>query len=224
MKTWPLTTVKRWAASPNVFTLDFGDYQDQYYSVQTTEGEHISALIAGYIDIILKRRQRKERFGEDGNEEEAMEESFISPGRAIEIHGLPQTLKKAKPDSLAHPGVFRNSGREYLPLYLIHSFVFYSYFKSHFLSCFFIFIIFPAQEINFNGHSSSQKSIVTNGHQNGGFDTGVGRLFVCFPSLHACLKNIGVSNHFQFCDLTNMSSFHCSSSLECAYHSMYPFC
>jgi hypothetical protein len=27
LKTWPLTTVRRWAASPNVFTLDFGDYQ-----------------------------------------------------------------------------------------------------------------------------------------------------------------------------------------------------
>ena len=170
LKTWPLTTVKRWAASPNVFTLDFGDYQDQYYSVQTTEGEHISALIAGYIDIILKRRQRKERFGEDGNEEEAMEESFISPGRAIEIHGLPQTLKKAKPDSLAHPGVFRNSGREYLLFYLINSFDLFLQLISH---LFLYFIIFPAQEINFNGHSSSQKSIVTNGHQNGGFDTGV---------------------------------------------------
>ena len=84
--------------------------QDQYYSVQTTEGEQISALIAGYIDIILKRRQRKERFGEDGNEEEYLEESFIHPGRAIEIHGLPQTLKKAKPDSLAKPGLLRNSG------------------------------------------------------------------------------------------------------------------
>ena len=84
--------------------------KDQYYSVQTTEGEQISALIAGYIDIILKRRQRKERFGEDGNEEEYLEESFIHPGRAIEIHGLPQTLKKAKPDSLAKPGLLRNSG------------------------------------------------------------------------------------------------------------------
>ena len=93
-----------------MFTLDFGDYQDQYYSVQTTEGEQIAALIAGYIDIILKRRQRKERFGEDGNEEEYLEESFISPGRAIEIHGLPQTLKKAKPDSLAKPAIVRNSG------------------------------------------------------------------------------------------------------------------
>ena len=76
-------------------------------------GEQISALIAGYIDIILKRRQRKERFGEDGNEEEAIEDIFISPGRAIEIHGLPPTLKKAKPDSLAKPGLLRNSGGEW---------------------------------------------------------------------------------------------------------------
>ena len=47
LKTWPLTTVRRWVAAPRVFTLDFGDYQDQYYSVQTNEGEQISALIAG---------------------------------------------------------------------------------------------------------------------------------------------------------------------------------
>ena len=59
LKVWPLTTVRRWAASPNTFTLDFGDYSDQYYSVQTTEGEQISQLIAGYIDIILKKVQRQ---------------------------------------------------------------------------------------------------------------------------------------------------------------------
>lgn len=41
LQTWPLTTVRRWCASPNTFTLDFGDYSDQYYSVQTTEAEHI---------------------------------------------------------------------------------------------------------------------------------------------------------------------------------------
>jgi hypothetical protein len=35
--------------------LDFGDYSDQYYSVQTTEAEQILQLIAGYIDIILKK-------------------------------------------------------------------------------------------------------------------------------------------------------------------------
>lgn len=55
LKTWPLTSVKRWGASPNTFTLDFGDYSDQYYSVQTTEGEQIQQIIGGYIDIILKK-------------------------------------------------------------------------------------------------------------------------------------------------------------------------
>lgn len=38
-----------------VLLQDFGDYQDGYYSVQTTEGEQIAQLIAGYIDIILKK-------------------------------------------------------------------------------------------------------------------------------------------------------------------------
>lgn len=37
------------------FLQDFGEYQESYYSVQTTEGEQISQLIAGYIDIILKK-------------------------------------------------------------------------------------------------------------------------------------------------------------------------
>jgi talin len=50
-----LTHVKRWTASPNTFTLDFGDYASAYYSVQTHEGQQISQLIAGYIDIILKK-------------------------------------------------------------------------------------------------------------------------------------------------------------------------
>lgn len=55
LKTYPLTMVKRWCASPNTFTLDFGDYSEAYYSVQTTEGEQIVQLISGYIDIILKK-------------------------------------------------------------------------------------------------------------------------------------------------------------------------
>ena len=59
LKTWPLTTVQRWAASPNSFTLDFGDYSDSFYSVQTTEGETISQLIAGYIDIVMKKVRSK---------------------------------------------------------------------------------------------------------------------------------------------------------------------
>ena len=74
----------------------------------------VTNTAAGYIDIILKRRQRKERFGADGNEEEVLAEAFISPGRAIEIHGLPAGLKKAKADNLAKPGLLRNSGGTWL--------------------------------------------------------------------------------------------------------------
>ena len=55
LKTWPLTAARRLAASPNSFTIEFGDYSEAYYSVQTTEGKTISQLIAGYIDIIIKK-------------------------------------------------------------------------------------------------------------------------------------------------------------------------
>ena len=111
LKTWPLTTVRRWAASPNVFTLDFGDYQDQYYSVQTTEGEQISQLISGYIDIILKRRQKRDHLGDDGNDEEAMEEVIVTPGRAITMTNAGGNQgKKPQQNNVAKPGVIRNSG------------------------------------------------------------------------------------------------------------------
>jgi hypothetical protein len=43
--------------------LDFGDYQDDYFSFMTDEGEAISQLIGGYIDILLKKRKvRKNLF------------------------------------------------------------------------------------------------------------------------------------------------------------------
>lgn len=101
LKTWPLTTVRRWGASPNTFTLDFGDYSDQYYSVQTTEAEQILQLISGYIDIILKKvsislinfcvkhiyvyyflllkKKSKDHFGIEGDEGSTMVEDSVSP-------------------------------------------------------------------------------------------------------------------------------------------------
>ena len=60
---------------------DFGDYQDGYYSVQTTEGDHIAALISGYIDIIMKKRQAKDNYGAEMEEESAMLEDNVSPSR-----------------------------------------------------------------------------------------------------------------------------------------------
>lgn len=81
LKTWPLTTVRRWGASPNTFTLDFGDYADAYYSVQTTEAEQIVQLIAGYIDIILKKKQNKDHFGLEGDEGSTMVEESVAPSK-----------------------------------------------------------------------------------------------------------------------------------------------
>ncbi len=55
-KVYPLEHVRRWAAAKTTFTLDFGTYEKDYYTVETSRGEEISQLIAGYIDILLKRR------------------------------------------------------------------------------------------------------------------------------------------------------------------------
>jgi hypothetical protein len=51
-----LNTLRRWAAGKNVFTLDFGDHEDDYVKCATNESEAISQLIAGYVDIMLKQR------------------------------------------------------------------------------------------------------------------------------------------------------------------------
>uniref|UniRef100_F6WWU2 Talin-2 n=1 Tax=Ciona intestinalis TaxID=7719 RepID=F6WWU2_CIOIN len=110
LKVWPLTSVKRWAASPKSFTLDFGDYQDGYYSVQTTEGEQIAQLIAGYIDIILKKRQAKDNYGPDADEDAAMVEDVVSPHRRAQLvamHG--GSAGSFHSGSVAMPGVIRNS-------------------------------------------------------------------------------------------------------------------
>jgi talin len=56
-KTWPLIYLKRWAASTDTFTMDFGSHEPDYVTVITEDGEAISQLIAGYIDILLKKQK-----------------------------------------------------------------------------------------------------------------------------------------------------------------------
>ncbi|XP_057190144.1 talin-2a [Triplophysa rosa] len=105
---WPLTTVKRWAASPKSFTLDFGEYQESYYSLQTTEGEQISQLIAGYIDIILKKKQSKDRFGLEGDEEATMLEESVSPKKSTVLQQQFNSVGRAEHGSVALPGILRS--------------------------------------------------------------------------------------------------------------------
>ncbi|CDS39815.1 talin [Echinococcus multilocularis] len=87
VKVWPLTSILKWAASPNAFTMDFGEYSpDEYYTAQTAEGEQISQLIAGYIDIILKKQKARDHQGLQGDEEAAMYEENVRAERAKFVH------------------------------------------------------------------------------------------------------------------------------------------
>ncbi|NWV58939.1 TLN1 protein, partial [Malurus elegans] len=104
---WSLTNIKRWAASPKSFTLDFGDYQDGYYSVQTTEGEQIAQLIAGYIDIILKKKKSKDHFGLEGDEESTMLEDSVSPKKSTVMQQQFNRAGKAELGSVALPAIMR---------------------------------------------------------------------------------------------------------------------
>ena len=72
MQTWPLESVKRWAATQNIFTIDFGDYSQGFYSVQTTEGDKISSMVASYIDLMKKLKAREAEI-EQGSEQDIME-------------------------------------------------------------------------------------------------------------------------------------------------------
>lgn len=54
---WPLKQIKRWAATKNTFTLDVGDYSNDYICFISKDSERMAELLSGYIDIILKRRR-----------------------------------------------------------------------------------------------------------------------------------------------------------------------
>ena len=62
---------------------DFGDYSNSYYSVQTTEGEPIAQLIAGYIDINLKKRSAVDHIRMQGDDGSAMVEDNVAPTRLV---------------------------------------------------------------------------------------------------------------------------------------------
>ncbi|KAJ3096387.1 Talin-1 [Phlyctochytrium planicorne] len=92
LKEWKLTQLRRWAANANSFTMDFGDYEDSYYTVQTSEGDQISQQISGYIDIILKKKKEAEKVVHEEEEEQTTVEEYIKPGKAVNV-GTVASLK-----------------------------------------------------------------------------------------------------------------------------------
>ncbi|VDN06084.1 unnamed protein product [Thelazia callipaeda] len=110
LQEWPLEQVRRWAASPKTFTLDFGDYQDGYYSVQTADGEKIAQLIAGYIDIILRKKRTRDHVGIEGDEGSTMLEDVVAPARATLVAHGHIGEGYAQEGNVAIPGVLRTPG------------------------------------------------------------------------------------------------------------------
>ncbi|KAI8930298.1 hypothetical protein BC831DRAFT_440033 [Entophlyctis helioformis] len=113
---WYLKQLRRWAATPKGFTLDFGEYSDSYYSVETPEGEQISRLISGYIDIIVKRRNQASRNVEEQRvEEQAVMEDYVQPGRAnaVNVVSSGSTARQAKESHSSGGGVvFYDDGQQ----------------------------------------------------------------------------------------------------------------
>jgi talin len=109
LKDWPLEQVRRWAAAPRTFTLDFGDYKDKYYSVQTDDSEKIAQLIAGYIDIILKKKKMADHLGIEGDEGSTMLEDVVAPARATLIASGQINASHAHDGHVALPGVLRST-------------------------------------------------------------------------------------------------------------------
>jgi talin len=78
-----LKHVKRFAAAPGSFTIDFGDYEKDYCVIITDSvtAQAMSELLAGYIDILLKRKKDEGTIVDDDTAEEAMVEMVTAlPG------------------------------------------------------------------------------------------------------------------------------------------------
>ncbi|KAJ3121845.1 Talin-1 [Nowakowskiella sp. JEL0407] len=94
---WKLTTLRRWAASPT--------------SVQTNEGEAISQLIAGYIDIILKKRKEASKTALIIEDEQATVEEYVKPGKATNIGVVSSGQKQAVETKISTPAMMLEGNR-----------------------------------------------------------------------------------------------------------------
>lgn len=102
-KEWPIEQLRRWAATSNSFTLDFGDWSDDYFVVKTDEGEQMSKLIAGYIDLILKTHAEANRMAEDDDAQEALIGNVaMATGQAY--NSVTQSYTASMGQGLAVPG------------------------------------------------------------------------------------------------------------------------
>ncbi|KAL3113037.1 hypothetical protein niasHT_013502 [Heterodera trifolii] len=104
-KLWPMEQIRRWAAGPTTFNIDFGDYQDGYYSVQTTEGGKIKSLLAEFVDVIIWKKKLVDPFGLEGDEGAIMIEDFVLRARSVPVtfEDVVEEEERAPIMSKSHP-------------------------------------------------------------------------------------------------------------------------
>ena len=108
---YPLKHLYRWAAKVNTFTFDFGDHADDYYTVQTTQGDAISQLIAGYIDIILRARR-------DGlRQQEEDSAAYANPESISHASGVAVGSTTAAYTASLSPGLQLNANSPHAAMY-----------------------------------------------------------------------------------------------------------
>eukprot|EP01117_Protostelium_nocturnum_P014479 TRINITY_DN550_c0_g1_i1.p1 TRINITY_DN550_c0_g1~~TRINITY_DN550_c0_g1_i1.p1 ORF type:complete len:2591 (+),score=755.90 TRINITY_DN550_c0_g1_i1:291-8063(+) len=90
-KEYNLTQLRRWAAAPTVLTLDFGDHEDDYMTLQTEKAEEISKLLGGYIDLLLKKRNDSSMTLEQEENLIASEEP-VAPIKSMAISSITTSL------------------------------------------------------------------------------------------------------------------------------------
>jgi talin len=78
--------------------------------VQTADGEKIAQLIAGYIDIILKKKRTKDHMGIEGDEGSTMLEDVVAPARATLVAHGQIGPGFAQEGNVVLPGVLRSAG------------------------------------------------------------------------------------------------------------------
>uniref|UniRef100_A0A8C3TBH9 Talin 2 n=1 Tax=Chelydra serpentina TaxID=8475 RepID=A0A8C3TBH9_CHESE len=105
LQEWPLTTVKRWAASPKSFTLVLF-----LYVVTEKEGSFSLVLKKqlGQFSYGQQTKQSKDRFGLEGDEESTMLEESVSPKKSTILQQQFNRTGKVEHGSVALPAVMRS--------------------------------------------------------------------------------------------------------------------
>lgn len=72
--------------------MDLGDHDTKYYQVETKEGEEITRLLSGYVEILVKKRnQLNIRPKEVNMEEQAVIEEYVKPGQSKNVAAVTNT-------------------------------------------------------------------------------------------------------------------------------------